>query len=137
MKENADKQLDDLTRKVIQTTSLEKPSFDFTSNVMSEIDRIESTTSITYVPLISKRVWLILSALVITALLVIALGDINVTTGWLSEVGIERFYNFEISNPLSNISVPTTLVYAVGFFGLMLTIQIPLLKRYFDERLKV
>ncbi len=42
MKENADKHLDDLSRKVIGKSAIESPSFDFTKTIMSQIKTLET-----------------------------------------------------------------------------------------------
>lgn len=135
MEENVDKHLEKLTRKVMSNSVLESPSFDLKSTVMAEIKSSQVSTVTSYTPLISTRVWILIGITLVALILFMIFGDLNVTAGWLSQIGIERFYNYEFSNPLSNLNVPTTLVYAVVFFGIMLTIQIPLLKRYFNQRL--
>lgn len=137
MQENVDKHLEGLTRKVMKTPELESPSFNFKSVVMSEIEGVELSSTTKYVPLISKRSWVLIGVTLLALILYFILSDITITAGWLSKIGIERFYNFEISNPLADLNVSTTLIYAIGLFGLMLTVQIPLLKRYFDQRLSV
>lgn len=137
MQENVDKHLEDLTRKVMKTPELESPSFNFKSVVMAEIEGLEMSSTTKYVPLISKRSWVLIGVALLAVILYFIFSDITITAGWLSKIGIERFYNFEISNPLADLNISTTLIYAIGLFGLMLTVQIPLLKRYFDQRLSV
>ena len=137
MKENVDKHLENLTEKVMKTTGLESTSYDFKSLVMAEIESMNISSSTTYVPLISKRTWIFILIAVLTIVLFFVLSDVTITTGWLNKIGIEQFNGFEIPNPLANLNVPSTLLYAVGLFGLMLTIQVPLLKRYFDQRLTI
>lgn len=135
MQENVDKHLEKLTRKVMSTSTLESPSFEFKSNVMAKIEATRVSSATRYTPLISTRVWIFIGIALVAILLYIVFGDVTVTAGWLSQIGIERFFNYEFSSPISNLNVPTTLLYAVVFFGVMLTIQIPLLKRYFNQRL--
>ena len=137
MQENVDKHLEDLTRKVMKTPELESPSFNFKSAVMAEIEGLELSSTTKYVPLISKRSWVLIGVALLAVILYFIFSGITITAGWLSKIGIERFYNFEISNPLADLNMSTTLIYAIGLFGLMLTVQIPLLKRYFDQRLSV
>lgn len=137
MQENVDKHLEDLTRKVMKSPELESPSFNFKSVVMAEIEGLEMSSTTKYVPLISKRSWVLIGVALLAVILYFIFSDITITAGWLSKIGIERFYNFEISNPLADLNISTTLIYAIGLFGLMLTVQIPLLKRYFDQRLSV
>lgn len=137
MEENVNNHLEELTKKVMKTPGLESPSFDFKSSVMTEINTIEQSSATTYEPLISIQMWVFIGMALLALVLYFVFGDITVTTGWLSKIGIERFYNFEISSPITNLNVSSTLVYAIVFFGIMLAIQIPLLKRYFNQRLSV
>ncbi|MBO6606864.1 hypothetical protein [Psychroserpens sp.] len=137
MEENVNSHLEELTKKVMTTPDLESPSFDFKSSVMTEINTIEQSSVTTYEPLISIRAWVFIGLALIALVFYFVFGDITVTTGWLSKIGIERFYSFEISSPITNLNVSSTLVYAIVFFGIMLAIQIPLLKRYFDQRISV
>lgn len=137
MQENVDKHLEDLTRKVMKTPELESPSFNFKSVVMSEIEGVELSSTIKYVPLISKRLWVLIGVTLLAVILYLIFSDTTITAGWLSKIGVERFFNFEISNPLADLNISTTLIYAIGLFGFMLAVQIPLLKRYFDQRLSV
>lgn len=137
MEENVNNHLEELTKKVMTTPGLESPSFDFKSSVMTEINAIEQSSATTYEPLISIRTWVFIGLALLALVLYFVFSDITVTTGWLSKIGIERFYNFEISSPIANLNVSSTLVYAIVFFGIMLAIQIPMLKRYFDQRLSV
>lgn len=136
MEENVNSHLEELTKKVMTTPDLESPSFDFKSSVMTEINTIEQSSVTTYEPLISIRAWVFIGLALIALVFYFVFGDITVTTGWLSKIGIERFYSFEISSPITNLNVSSTL-YAIVFFGIMLAIQIPLLKRYFDQRISV
>lgn len=136
MNESADKHLDNLSRKVIGESAIENPSFDFTQTVMSQITALNSSKATTYVPLISKRVWSLLAIVFVGVLGYLVLGSSNVESGWLSEIGIDRFLNYEISNPLSGFNMSQTMIYSIVLFGLMFCVQIPLLKRYFDKRLE-
>lgn len=134
MKESADKHLDDLSRKVIGKSTTESLSFDFTNTVMSQIKALNTSKATTYVPLISKRVWSILAIVFIGVLGYLVLGSSNVNSGWLSQIGIDRFLNYEFSNSIVSLDLSQTVIYAILLFGIMLCIQIPLLKHYFNTR---
>ncbi len=61
MKKNVDKQIENLVDKVMKQSTLETPSIDFTSHIMVQVEAAKQSTSTTYQPLISKRVWAIIS----------------------------------------------------------------------------
>ena len=51
MNENADKHLDNLSRRVIGKSAVESPSFDFTQTIMAQIKELKTSKVTTYVPL--------------------------------------------------------------------------------------
>ena len=130
MKENADKSLDDLARKVMGTSNLERPSFDFTQQVMSHIQALNTSKAFVYQPLISKWVWAILGGL-----LVFVFGYVWKSS---SEGTMEPSHNLRVDYDIiervsalfSQFQVSHITIYAVLLFCGMLYIQIPLLKVY-------
>lgn len=135
MKENADKYLDNLTKKVIKETPLESPSFNFTRSLMSEVSTLNNNSITAYKPLISKTGWLVISV-VFLMLIAYLLFGIEGSSGWYNSLDLSVLSNNKVTNLLSEFSMPKTLTYAVVLFGLMFCIQIPLLKSYFNQRLQ-
>ena len=131
MNENADKHLDNLSRKVIGKSAVESPSFDFTKNVMSQINALSTSSVTTYVPLISKKVWALIALVFAGIIGYVSFGTSEEKNSWLSDL------DYEFVNPLSNLEFSQTSVYAVLFLALMICIQIPLLKHYFNKRYEV
>ena len=131
MKENADKYLDELSRKVMGKSSVESPSFDFTSVVMSQIEALNSSRTV-YKPLISKWMWSFISLCVITVFGYVIFGNSTSESKWLRDLNLEGV-SF---NPFSEFNPSQTVTYALLLFVIMLCIQIPLLKRYFDKRIE-
>ena len=132
MKENEGKHIDKLIDKVMKESSLESPSVDFTALVMGKVEAIQTSTYTTYEPLISKRVWVLLSI------------GFLVLVGMIARFGkIESsiwFDNFDFLNTnrflelINGIQVSQTTLVSISIFALMLLVQIPLLKNYFDKR---
>ena len=131
MNENADKHLDNLSRKVIGKSAVESSSFDFTKSVMSQINALSTTSVTTYVPLISKKVWALIILVFAGIIGYVSFGTSEEKNSWLSDL------DYEFVNPLSNLEFSQTSVYAVLFLALMICIQIPLLKHYFNKRFEV
>lgn len=137
MKENADKYLDDLSRKVIGRSSVESTSTDFTSNVMSQIKAYSKSKATTYVPLISKRIWTLIglgfSAIVVYAIF----KSPDTSSSWLEKWNLDRFQltNFEFTSPFSTLDVSQVTLYATLLLAVMLCIQIPVLKHYYNKRM--
>jgi hypothetical protein len=129
MKENANKHIDQFVDKVMKTSKLETPSFNFTAKVMSQITETSRSTVTVYKPLISKTVWGIL--LVLGAVLVVfsIFSKDNTTLGWFDKLDISKVFNV-----FSGIEISQTTMYSLLMFGVMLFIQIPILKHYFNKR---
>ena len=134
MKENADKHLDDLSRKVIGKSAVESPSFDFTQTVMSQIKALGTSRATTYVPLISKRIWLLLSVGIASIIGYVLFGSSNTETTWFGNLELNRYIDFDISDAFSGFQVSQTMLYVALLFAVMLAIQIPILKHQLDKR---
>lgn len=138
MNENVDKHLDDLSRKVMSHSTIEQPSFNFTQNIMVQIERVKASEVTTYVPLISKRIWVLIAIALLSISSGLAFfGTFNDDNSWLRQLQFDRFSEYSFPNPLANIEFSQTTYYAVILFAVVMCVQIPILKRYFDKRLQV
>jgi hypothetical protein len=128
MNENADKHLDNLSRKVIGKSAVESTSLDFTTSVMSQINALNSSSVTTYVPLISKTVWILIILVFAGVVGYVSFGTSEEKNSWLSNL------DYEFVNPLTTLELSQTVVYSVLLFAIMICIQIPLLKHHFNKR---
>ncbi|WP_040282683.1 hypothetical protein [Psychroserpens damuponensis] len=142
MNENADKHLDHLSRKVMGKSAVESPSFDFTNRVMSQITSLSTSSATTYVPLISKTVWGLIIVLFVA--LTVFLGFVtshrqttHEKSSWLDRLALESISNYEFINPLAHLHLSQTTLYGIVLFAFMFSIQIPVLKHYFNKRFEV
>ena len=136
MKENADKHLDDLSRKVIGKSAVESPSFDFTQTVMSQVKALGTSRVTMYVPLISKRIWFLLGVGIVSVIGYILFGTSNTESTWFGSLILDRYVDFKITNAFSGFDVSPTMLYIALLFAIMLAIQIPILKHQLDKRLE-
>ena len=136
MNETEDKKLEHLIDKIMKETSLETPSIDFTSNIMSKIEVIANSTVTPYRPLISKPVWIGLFALIIGTLAYpLFFGPTE--TSWLPNIHISDLpYNTMVAK-FSNLIFSKRMIYSVVIFALMFAVQISFLKLHFNKRLSV
>ncbi|MWB96612.1 hypothetical protein GON26_19795 [Flavobacterium sp. GA093] len=128
MKES-DKNIENLIEKMMSEDTLQSPSMDFTSNIMSQILVAEKVQPKVYQPLISKSVWFFV------IVLMIALGvyaNFFSGTGYNLEIG--KSYSDKISSVFSGIHFSKKTVYAILIVPVMVLIQITLLKNYFDRK---
>lgn len=131
MKENVDNNIEKLIDKVMSNVALDSPSFNFTSNVMSQVKQTSQSKATVYEPLISKKVWGVIFVAII-ALVVYSLFYNNPqSSGFLSKIDLSAL---KFSNPLSEFKFSTITMYALLFLSIMVCVQIPMLKNYFNKR---
>ena len=131
--ENEDKRIEDLVNRLMENDSLEKAPADFTNDVMSKIEMLSEAKTIVYKPLIPKYVWWLLGFGFVALIVNIVLNKSSDSSGLskrynLPEVSLDLFGNLPVD--FSN-----TLMYATVLLAVMVAIQIPLLKQYFNQKL--
>ena len=133
MEEQETKQLEQLVTKAMQKSTLETPSFQFTDKVMATIKAEQQRDAIRYRPLIPRYVWaaIVVGIVGITAYLwfLIQPAPLNFSTSSFNFMG-----SFSLSKNLPDFAPSKVTGYAFMFFALMLCIQIPMLKRYSDNK---
>ncbi|MCV9929564.1 hypothetical protein OIU83_18025 [Flavobacterium sp. LS1R49] len=132
MKES-DEYYENLVDKVMAESTLQKPSADFTSKIMSQILIAEKTKVIKYKPLISKTTWIAVFGCLIAVVGYVIFsqnqtGQYNISVSDLYYAKIDDFF------PVFFFSKNTG--YAVLIVVLMMLVQISLLKNYYDKKYK-
>lgn len=135
MKEQANTQVEKLVDKMLKSSTLESPSVDFTSQILSKIETLQQSKSTVYQPLISKRVWGIIAG--VCAIFVVYFFNTTSTesSSWFSTIDFSKFTNNRLSEGISDYTFSKTMMYSIVFLSVMVFIQIPLLKNYFEKRL--
>jgi hypothetical protein len=129
--ENDEKKIEAFIDKLMADETLEQPSLDFTDKVMSKVEAISRAT--VYKPLIPQSIWFIIIGSFIALVGYIYFKEPLTSSGWLDRFNLS---NISIS-PLQNVSFEfsKTLMYAMVFLAITVSIQIPLLKQYFNKRM--
>lgn len=127
MKES-DKNIENLIEKMMNESSLESPSFDFTSKIMSQVLVAEKSTIKAYKPLISKQTWIFITGVLIALIVYV------IMTGNNYEFKINKIYATKISDLFSGIHISKITLYTILIVPLMILIQIPLLKNYYNKK---
>jgi len=128
MKEE-DKNIENLIEKMMAENTLQSPSADFTSNLMSQILVAEKAKIKPYKPLISISTWLFIGI----ALAILVVYNIYFS-GAENNLEIGKSYTDKISGIVSGIHISKTLLYALLIVPFMVLIQIGVLKNYFDKK---
>lgn len=136
MKESVDKNMEELTNKMMKDDTLQSPSLDFTSYVMSQIEESSPSEVTKYKPLISSWFWAVILIGLVALIALFAFGGVIGTTSWFDKINFRVLYNNRLAEGVSSLTISKTLVYAVVLLGVMMSIQIPLLKYYFNRRLE-
>ncbi|MDA6072790.1 hypothetical protein NJT12_24515 [Flavobacterium sp. AC] len=128
MKEN-DKEIENLIDKMMAETTLESPSIDFTSKIMSHVLATEKSKIKAYKPLISKTTWIFIgiSLIALTCYSIFANNDIS-----NSETAL--VYLDKASTLFSGIHFSKNILYALLIVPFMILVQIGILKNYFDKK---
>lgn len=129
MKEE-DKNVEKFIDKIMSEASLETPSFDFTSKIMGQVLVAKEAKTISYKPLISKSAWYFIGTF------------FGIMFGYSFLVGsTESQFDIDLSAKISglipNFNFSDSTTYSILIVTLMVLIQIPLLKNYFDKRFEV
>ncbi len=129
-------ELDAFAKKHIQEIEVEKPSIDFTSSIMQSILAQSTLKKISYEPLISKKVWFIIIAAIIS-LFFIPIKAGKRSQEFLEKVDLSFNTNLELPNLLESLSfdVSNSFSYAILLCAVMIIVQIVVLKNYFQNRM--
>ena len=134
MKAKEDKNLEKFVDKIMKDASLETPSFDFTSKVMSKVFVAQNSETTMYKPLISKLgLTLVLSGIFMFFGYFSFNGNAQ-SNKLLDSINLDRFYNFRFFHELEFSEIT---MYAVVLATVMLFIQIPILKNHFEKRFEL
>ncbi|MBS7255054.1 hypothetical protein [Flavobacterium branchiicola] len=128
MKES-DKNLENLIDKMMAENTLQSPSADFTSNLMSQILVAEKAKIKPYKPLISKSMWVFIGS----AVLLLVVYNI-LFAGAENNLEIGKVYSDKISAIFSGVHFSKSILYAILIVPFMILIQIGVLKNYFDKK---
>ena len=134
MNEKEGKHIDKLIEKAMRSSVLETPSLGFSKNVMSQVNTGYKPVLVENNPLIPKVVWVAIAIFVLAITIYAFYGMNSTNTGWFSNLDFSFLSNNKITKPLTGMKVSKTFTYAILLFGMMLCIQIPILKSHFNRR---
>ena len=127
MKES-DKNIEKFIDKIMAESTLESPSIDFTSKVMSQILVVEKIKIRYYRPLISAPIWITIFGSLIFLILYFTFWNES------NNSEIDHSYIVNIPNIFTDFHFSKNTVYGILIVPLMILVQIPLLKNYYDKK---
>jgi hypothetical protein len=131
--ESDEKKIEAFIEKLMSADTLEQPSVDFTDMVMSKVEAVANSQATVYKPLIPKAVWFLIIGGFIALVGCLTTNESEVNSSWLNRFDWSKVSLNLFENVSSNLS--STLMYAVVLLAIMISIQVPLLKYYFNKRM--
>ncbi|QSB27215.1 hypothetical protein D0809_04035 [Flavobacterium circumlabens] len=126
-----DKNIENLIDKMMAENTLESPSIDFTSKIMTQVLAAEKSKIKAYQPLISKTTWILMGA-GLAALIAYSLYSSSDTSALETS---QLYLNLDKASALfSGIHFSKNILYGVLIVPFMILIQIGVLKNYFDKK---
>jgi len=122
-------------KKLVQEAGTENPSVGFLQNVMGELNVDQLNSSLVYQPLISKKAWAIISALVIG--LLIAVAFLSEGTSIADTLDLSFLPLVAKKNPFSGYELPSTAMYGIIFLAVLCMVQITMIKRKIDKTFSI
>lgn len=132
MHEKTDEQMDNLVKKVIVKASLETPSFNFTAQIMTQLEAKKQSESTIYKPLISRTVWITIFVGFAVLIVYSFFGMQQESQNWIRD--FDGLTYSAIFNKFPKITVSKTVLYALVSLSVMVLIQVSVLKDYLDKR---
>jgi hypothetical protein len=130
--------LDAFLKGIVEEAGLEEPSVDFTQAVLSRIETASKTNTVfDYKPLISKKVWWFLAAMVSGLFIYIVFGNPDMATNLPYLLSLKKLTEFNLLGKLPNMTGSSTVLYAMTAMAIFVVIQVFLLDRRTGENLKV
>lgn len=126
-------ELDTFTKKYIKEIKEEAPSIDFTANLMTVLEK-ETVDVYKATPLISKKGWFFLGAILVVSILFVSRGT---SLSWMKmpTLQLDFSYHIQMPNLFEGITISNIMLFACFFFTLMIFGQIIMLKNHFTKHL--
>lgn len=134
MDPHTEQPLNDLGKRVFKDTPLDTPSVDFTTQLMAKLETVSQSSSIVYKPLISKWGWMCIILILSAVSIYLSLSG-SKDTLLFNTIDYSSFTTHKLSEWFSGIEISQTVIYAIGFFGLIWCIQIPMMKHILNKKL--
>jgi len=130
-----DKEIERTVAQAIQKVGVKKTPPDFSATVMQAIalQQEKVNDALTYTPLISKKVWWIIAAIISVVLLSSVFTASEVTTSnFIRDLSLS-YKALSFSVPKIAFEVSNALLIGVSFVAVFLCIEMPLLRKFYDR----
>lgn len=136
MEINNDKQLNQFIGKSIRLISLSSPSENFEERILQKIQTSEIKNEVLDKPLISKLTWILLGLGFVSLMVYLTTLFDTQQSLWIKNSNDIDTYFSRFFSTFEPLQFSSTVFYSVMCFFIMIAIQLPILKHYFDKQLK-
>lgn len=129
------KKLEDFIKKSVKEIGYDSPTVDFTDKVLAKVRAKAETKTETlpeYRPVLSKKAWAAILALVAIVSGLVIFNDTGLNNGWLSR--LDTLFAFDWSIPIPHISISNTLLYGLLIGTFFVLVQVLMIKQFLDRR---
>ena len=127
--------LDLFTKKMVKELPEEKPSLDFSKNVMDAIYAVEQAKELKRSqPLISKRTWLLFVGVIIAATVYLLKNTTFAENSLLSRIDFGTYTNGLSFDYSLGFTTSNVTIYAFVFLAIMISVQIGYIKNYYARK---
>jgi len=135
MKEHKQEEIDLFLKKAIKDLELNEVPQDFTSSLLSKIERSNKKITVTvYSPLISKSAWWSIGICIIAICTFLGFNTNLINNGWFSAFKWNTVGNTDFLNVLPNLALSDGTVYGLLGLTIFVFVQIIYLKKFFTKR---
>lgn len=131
MNTNEDKHIEKLVDQMMKNQTLETPSFDFTTNIMNKVLESKKPQAFVYKPLIPRKIFISILTGMTILILCSLFYDAPQAMKWVPHID---FISMSTTGLIENFRFSKIATYSIVLTTVMLFIQIPLLKNYFERR---
>ena len=135
--DNKEKALEDLVQKAIQSNEVEKPSLDFTANIMASVEAVYISEVTKYKSPISKTAWAVIFGIVGVLCAYLLLNSSGEESSWFSSIDYSFITESSLATGLSSLAIPSSVLYGIVALAVMTILQVPIYKRYYEKRFGV
>jgi hypothetical protein len=131
MNNKENKQIEDLLKQALGKESLESPKSDFMDKLMTTVRVQETTKTTLYEPIISKKGWLLIVGLIVTAFVSSSFLPSNNYNALFEKINL----NFAFLLSVKNIIYSDVFVYSILTISVLFLIEVWFLTREDKEKL--
>lgn len=138
MEENKHMEYDAFVKRMVNEAGLEEPSGNFTDIILSKIEAVQKTNKVfVYKPLISKKIWSILTAVILVFFGYVMYGNPEIETSFPYFMEMNKWVAFDLSALIPDVVISNTFVYGFTALAFFIGIQVYILDRRFSRALKL